>query len=171
MQDDDDQRDADAEADARRVIARLYPSAPRRAFGAGVLVALGALLLWVAFVVPPQDFGWRVFLLAAGALAIWGALRLWQATAQGLELTATELREDGGRVLARLSEVREVARGALAFKPSNGFLLVLDRPGPGVWAPGLWWRVGRRVGVGGVTSGQEARFMAETIATLIAPRD
>lgn len=157
------------DADKGRVIARLYPSAPRRAFGTGILVALGVLVLWIAVATPPQALGWRLFMLAGGAAAIWGAVRMWQATACGLELTGTELREDGGRVLARLSEVRDVSRGPLAFKPSNGFLLTLDRPGARVWAPGLWWRVGRRVGVGGVTSRDEARFMAETIASLIGP--
>jgi hypothetical protein len=151
------------------VIARLYPSAPRRAIGVVILVSLGVLVLWIAMATPPQALGWRVFMLAGGAAAVWGAVRMWQATAIGLELTATELREDGGRVLARVAEIRDVSRGPLAFKPSNGFLLTLDRPGPRVWAPGLWWRVGRRVGVGGVTSRDEARFMAETIANLITP--
>lgn len=164
--------EVDGSAPADVVIARLYPSAPRRAFGAGVLLALGLLLLWMGVAVPPQAFGWQVFLLGFGAAVMWSAVRMWQATVVGIELTRTELREEGGgRLLAHVAEIRDVSRGALAFKPSNGFLLVLATPGPGVWAPGLWWRVGRRVGVGGVTSGQEARFMAETIAALIAPRD
>jgi hypothetical protein len=154
-----------------RVIARLYPSAPRRAFGSAILVLLGFLVLWIAMTSPPEALGWRVFMLAGGAAAIWGAVRLWQATAVGLELTTTDLREEGGRVLARMSDIRDVSRGPLAFKPSNGFLLTLDSPGPRVWAPGLWWRVGRRVGVGGVTSRDEARFMAETIASMIGPKD
>lgn len=163
-------RDDADDGGAGRVIARLYPSGPRRAFGSAVLVALGALVLWVAVVVPPQALGWRLFLLVAGGVAMLGAVRMWQATAQGLALTREELRQEDGRVLARVDAMREVNRGALAFKPSNGFLIVLDQPGPRAWAPGLWWRIGRRLGVGGVTSGQEARFMAETLAALIAER-
>lgn len=152
------------------VLARLYPSEARRAFGAGVLVVLGAALLWVALAAPPRDFGWRLFLLAGGAASLWSAARLWQATAAGIELTAEVLREEGGRVLAEVAAIRRVSRGALALKPSNGFLLTLEARAPAVWAPGLWWRLGRRVGVGGVTSRHEARFMAETIAALVEGR-
>lgn len=153
-----------------RVIARLYPSAPRRIVGAGILVVLGATLLWLALAHPPQAPALRLFLLALGGLLLWGSVRLWQATAQGLALTASELRTDDGTLVARVADVRLVNRGALAMKPSNGFLLVLDRPDRAAWAPGLWWRIGRRVGVGGVTSRHEARFMAETIAAAVEAR-
>jgi hypothetical protein len=64
-----------------------------------------------------------------------------------------------------------VARGALAFKPSNGFPVTLRARGPFVWEPGLWWRIGRRVGVGGVTPGTPARFMAERMQERIARRE
>lgn len=153
---------------AARVIARLEPSGPRRAVGAAILAVLGSTLVWLALAHPPQVLALRMFLLGLGALLLWGTVRLWQATAQGLTLTAEALRCDDGTLVARIAEVREVGRGALAFKPSNGFLLLTDRPGPAVWAPGLWWRIGRRVGVGGVTDRAEARFMAETIAQLVA---
>ncbi|HMO08630.1 MAG TPA: hypothetical protein PKD10_13435 [Paracoccaceae bacterium] len=155
---------------AARVIARLYPSAPRRAIGAGVLAVLGMALVWLALAHPPQAPALRLFLPALGAFLLWGTVRLWQATAQGLALTADALRTDDGQLVARIAEVRLVSRGALAFKPSNGFLLVTDRPAPAVWAPGLWWRIGRRVGVGGVTGRDEARFMAETIAHMVERR-
>ncbi len=155
-----------------QVIARLYPSAARRGFAAIVLVALGAALLWVGLVQPPAEFGWRLFLLGGGGWSLASAYWLWQATAVGIELTDTQLREEGGgRVLANLADVRRISRGALALKPSNGFLLTMATPGPGVWAPGLWWRVGRRVGVGGVTARHETRFMAEAIAERVERRD
>lgn len=156
--------DADQTA---RVIARLYPSAPRRAVGAGILAVLGMTLVWLALAHPPQALPLRLFLLGLGAFLLWGSVRLWQATAQGLALTAEALCADDGTLVARVADIRLVSRGALAFKPSNGFLLVTDHPGPAVWHPGLWWRIGRRIGVGGVTGRDEARFMAETIAQLI----
>lgn len=157
----------DRQDGAARVIARLYPSAPRRAVGAGILAVLGTVLVWLALAHPPQALALRLFLLALGAFLLWGTVRLWQATEQGLRLTSEDLRADDGTLVARIAEVRLVSRGALAFKPSNGFMLVTDRPGPAVWQPGLWWRVGRRIGVGGVTGRDEARFMAEAIADLI----
>lgn len=161
-EDDDDDRGRDQ--DDNRVLARLYPSAPRRIVGTGILAALGGLLVWVGFRHPPAEAIWQAFLLLTGGLALWLAVRLWQSTAQGLELTAAELRETGsGRVLARFDEIEAVDRGPFAVKPTAGFALRLRRPGPRAWMPGLWWRVGRRVGVGGVTHRHEARFMAELL--------
>ena len=61
-------------------------------------------------------------------------------------------------------------RGAFAFKPSNGFMLKLSRKGPFAWEPGIWWRIGRRVGVGGVTPGTPAKVMAEMIQERITRR-
>ncbi len=39
------------------------------------------------------------------------------------------------------------------------------------WRPGLWWRVGRRIGVGGMTPASQTKFMSEIIAAMIAQRD
>jgi hypothetical protein len=67
--------------------------------------------------------------------------------------------------------IRSVERGAFAFKPSHGFTLVMKEKQPRAWAPGLWWRLGRRVGVGGVTSAGQTKFMAEQIALRIEDRN
>jgi hypothetical protein len=39
------------------------------------------------------------------------------------------------------------------------------------WVPGLWWRIGKRVGVGGVTPSQPARYMAEVMSAMILERE
>lgn len=153
------------------IIATLEPTTARRGFAVGVIAALGAILLYLAVSSPPQSLVWLVFLVGLGLFALWGAERLFRATDKRLELTRTELREAGGRVLARVDEIQGVDRGAFAFKPSNGFLLKLRQPAERVWAPGLWWRFGRRVGVGGVTPGSAAKNMAEALAIMIADRD
>lgn len=153
------------------VIARIYPRPARRWFGMITLGLLGATLIWIGAMRPPELFVWQAFLLFLGAIILWGAVNAYTATATGLELTREELREAGGRVLARLEDVRSVTSGALAFKPSNGFMVRLKRSDGFAWAPGLWWRLGRYVGVGGMTSGAEAKYMAEVIQTILAERD
>jgi len=152
------------------VIARLDPRGPRRIAGTAVLAALAALVLYLALAHPPSGIGWRLFLTAFGLAALWLTVRLWQATSVVLELTATELREAGGRRLALLSEVQGIDRGLFAFKPSNGFVLTLATSAPNVWAPGLWWRIGRRVGVGGMTPRNASRYMAEAIVQIVSAR-
>ena len=61
-------------------------------------------------------------------------------------------------------------RGTFAFKPSNGFLLRTATKQPRLWKPGLYWRMGRRIGVGGITRAAEAKLMADVIAVRLAER-
>lgn len=151
------------------VIATLQASLLRRMFAYGTVFVLGALVVMLAFVQPPA-LGWQLFLLAFGGATLLVAERLRRATLLGLVLTEDELRDTGGQVLARLDNIASVDRGAFAFKPSNGFILRLAEPAPRTWAPGLWWRYGRRVGVGGVTPAGPAKYMAEQIALRIVAR-
>jgi hypothetical protein len=110
-------------------------------------------------------------MLGAGTLAMYCAYGLWQATAHRLELTDSRLRDTSGKLDLPLSQITAIDRGTFAFKPSNGFVVVLNAPQPRAWAPGLWWCLGKRVGIGGVTSRHEGKFMAEQLAMKIALRD
>lgn len=152
------------------VLAYISPSTPRRYIGVGLLGALGTLLVLLAMLRSPDSFLLQIFLifLGVGALALADLLR--KSTGQVLILTETELREENGRVLAQVSDIVSVDRGVFAFKSANGFNLRVSQPGDFVWAPGLWWRVGRRVGVGGVVSKTEGRFMADTLSALLSER-
>ncbi|RGP36590.1 hypothetical protein [Pseudotabrizicola alkalilacus] len=160
----------DQTPDAAAVLAELRPSPPRRVVGVTILGVLGAALVYLALAYPPDGAGWLVFLLGFGAASLWLSVRMWQSTAQGLVLTREALRDHAGRELARVDQIRAVNRGVFAFKPAGGFTLSLRQGGPRGWAPGLWWRLGRSVGVGGVTHRHEARYMAEVLDALIKAR-
>ena len=152
------------------IMAKIHASRPRRAFGVAVLAALGMLMLYVGLTFPVGDLLWRVFLLVFGAVVLWFANKMWRATSAVIELTETELRTSDGVVIARVDQIRSLDRGTFAFKPSNGFMLRLSDKAPRIWHPGLWWRMGRRVGVGGVTSAAQTKAVAEIIAAMIADR-
>lgn len=150
------------------VLLQLEASPPRRYMGTIMLLGLGGLVIFLAFSVP---FGLAMIaLLIIGLAALFAAQRLLSGTAQVLELTETELRVQGGPVLAEVSRIRNVERGAFAFKPSNGFLLTLDSPHPRRWVPGLYWCFGRKVGIGGVTGAPQTKAVAEAIAVMLAAR-
>ncbi|EAR50691.1 hypothetical protein OG2516_06327 [Oceanicola granulosus HTCC2516] len=152
------------------VIARLEASPARRLFAIGVLYGLGGLLALLALLRPPGP-GYVVMLLALAALVLWVGERLRQGSRTVVELTGDGLRERGGAVIAPLGEIVRVERGAFAFKPSNGFLVTLRTPAARAWVPGMWWRMGRRVGLGGVTPGGQAKAMADQLALLLAARE
>lgn len=152
------------------VLIVLVASTGRRLLGVCAVGGLGMILLWLAAVQAP-GLGWQAFMLGVGGLSLWMAIRMWHATARRLELTPTGLQDDTGRMIARMEDIRAVDRGVFAFKPSNGFMLRLSRRAPGAWQPGLWWRAGRLVGVGGVTASTPAKIMAELIEARIGASD
>lgn len=156
--------------DQDEVLAKVSASTPRRWIGIFMLVAVGVLVIYVAFASPPS-LGWQAFLVVIGVLAVWMAERMRQATEVTLELTQTELRDSSGLVLAQIDNIKSLDSGFFAFKPSNGFMVHMKTPGPRVWRPGIWWRMGRRIGVGGVTPGAQTKAMAEILAAILAMRD
>lgn len=155
----------------QEVLARITPSVARRFFAVSVMGSLGLLLELLAFLRPPAVFPLQVLLIGLGVVALVGCSRMYNATSRGLILSATGLHDTDGRLLAWLSDIEKVERGVFAFKPSNGFVLRLKSPMARAWEPGLWWRIGRRVGVGGAISGAEGRQMADVIATRLTSPD
>ena len=149
-------------------IVVLAPSPARRWLAVGMTGALGLLCLAIALLRPPGAPLWIVVLLVLGIGALWLSRRLAVATRTRLELTRAGLRDGEGRTVAPLDRVVAVERGVFAFKPSNGFLVRLSQPLPRVWEPGLWWRFGSRVGIGGVTPSAQGRIMADALTALVA---
>lgn len=154
----------------QEVLARVAASAVRRFIGIGMLAFLGVMVIYVAIATPP-DLSWQIFLIAVGIVALMMANTMRVSTALALELTKDELRDSAGEVLARCEDIVSIDRGAFAFKPSNGFMLRTGTAAPRKWRPGLWWRIGRRIGVGGMTPGRQTKYMSEIIAVMLAERD
>jgi hypothetical protein len=152
------------------VLATISASPGRRYLGIVSIGGLGLLVLYVALTHPPE-LGWQVFLIAMGAGSLWLANALRIATEQVIELTETELRERSGAIIAQVDDIESIDRGFFAFKPSNGFLVRTKTPGTRSWRPGLWWRLGRQIGIGGMTPGHQSKFMSELLAVKLAQRE
>jgi len=152
------------------ILTTVHASAPRRLFGVTLNIVLGLLLIYIALIKPPAHMGWQAFLVLLGVTVLWLGQKMWYATQRVIELTETELRDSSGEVIAYVDQIVSIDRGMLAFKPSNGFIFKVKTVQPRVWNPGLWWRFGRRVGVGGVTPGSSTKMMADIIAAKLAER-
>lgn len=153
--------------DENGVFAEVHASSVRRVFACVVIYGLGAMIIYMAFAQPPT-FGYLLMLIALGTGILLLGERLRKATRGRLVLTQTGVFDQDGNTIALISDIVGVERGAFAMKPSNGFTLRLRSKQPRTWAPGLWWRLGRRVGVGGVTAAGQSKFMAEQIALRLA---
>lgn len=151
-------------------IATVSASMPRRLFGLTALFFLGALLVYIAFARPPQVLGWQVFLIVFGLVVLAIAEVMRRSTAGKIVLTEEGLFDSDGRVLAPIDEISGVERGVFAMKPSNGFVVRTSTARGRAWAPGLYWRLGRRLGVGGVTAAHQTKFMAEQLTVMLAAR-
>lgn len=152
------------------ILQGLRASPPRRYLAAVMLAALAALFLWIG-VAEPLAWPWRVAMTGAGGAIGYICWRMWRDTRGALVLTRQGIFTDRGIAVAPLADVVSVDRGAFAFKPSNGFVVRLRRSAAPAWRPGLWWRIGGRIGVGGVTPAAEARAMAEALALLLHERN
>ena len=150
------------------VLARLRVAPMRLAIVLGLSGALGAQLVWTSWHRPLAAPVWQAALFLGGVAALWLAFQLWRTRGLTLELTALELREAGGRRIALMTEMEQVIGGTFALKPAKGFAVRLAAPGDTAWSPGFWWRQGRRIGVGGMTSSLEAHLMADTLTGLLA---
>ena len=155
--------DQDTKTD--EVLISITPSPGRRWLGFLAVAGLGIVCLSLAF--QPGGILWRLAFVGLACMAFLSADKLRKSTKDSLELTRTELRTGSGRILAHVSNVKGVERGAWAFKPSNGFLVRLHKPEGRGWAPGLWWQRGRLLGIGGVIPGGQSRAMAELLAALL----
>ncbi|WP_295317694.1 hypothetical protein [Roseobacter sp.] len=159
-----------SDAPEDEVLATVSASIGRRILGIGLLSLLAVMVIWMAVTKSPA-FGWQIFLIGLGITALMIADAMRRSTACVLELTTTMLREKDGRIIARIDEITDVERGAFAFKPSNGFLLTTSTRNSRAWRPGVWWRMGRKIGIGGMLPGRQTKFMSEIIAVRLAERE
>lgn len=102
---------------------------------------------------------------------LWFGWSLLTTRARTLSFDGERLVDDAGTEICSLDEIEALERGFALFKPSNGFAILLKAKKPNGWSPGLWWRVGRRVGIGGATPGRGAKGMADAITVALAIRD
>lgn len=151
------------------VMTIVQASFMRRWFGISALLMLGALLVYLGFSTSPAP-AWQAFLIALGAGALWMAEATRRATENYVELTREGLRSSSGEVIVTLDQIAGIERGAFALKPSNGFLIRLKARRQRRWQPGLWWAMGRKIGIGGVTPGSQTKVMAQMLEAMLVER-
>ena len=149
------------------VLITVKPANARRAIGVGAQVALATLLIWFGFVGDGQ-LAARIALIGAGSLLLFAARFIWISSGRSLELTMTTLREvPTNRLLTRVDDVSAVERGMQVLKPSNGLIVRTKTPNERTYAPGLWWRAGKIIAIGGMMNAGQGKAMAEILQVLV----
>ncbi|SEV98219.1 hypothetical protein SAMN04488515_0506 [Cognatiyoonia koreensis] len=149
------------------IFAKITVSGARFQFAFLVQIALGLLLIYMAFISPAGIFG-KAIIVVFGIAMLVQANRLRANAKREIWLTDEGIVTNDGTVLAAMDQIVSVSRGSFALKPSNGFSVTLREKHSFLWVPGLWWRFGTRVGIGGITSAGAAKFMAEQLSLRVA---
>lgn len=127
------------------------------------IVALFAMTLLAAINLMASSTVPALFLALFAAAIGWFGQALFFTKARAVIFEDGRLFDDSGIEICHIDEVTELEKGLHLFKPSSGFVLKLKTKRVAAWSPGLWWRVGHRVGVGGATPGRRAKAMADAI--------
>lgn len=152
------------------ILARLQISPGRRWAAVIVLGLIGTGLIYTGLAYPSTTWLGRVAVLLLGILMLLQAWWNLRARSGALILKQDGLWVEDGQLLTGLDAIDTVQVSAFSIKPSNGFAVVLKDAVPFKWVPGLYWCVGRRIGVGGATSPSQSKAMAERLASLLIER-
>lgn len=162
---------SDDQTQSDDIISILKPSPIRLWMAVLIIGFFGALMLWLAATGAASSIFMSVVFVGISAVSFLAAGRIHGVKDKEIILSRAGLFENDGRTLCRIEEVKEIDRSFFAFKPSNGFAVRLKEPSTRAWVPGLWWRFGRRVGVGGVTGVGEAKAMSDMLVLLLKDSD
>lgn len=126
-------------------------------------------LLWiVAFAPSIKDGAGQFVLLILGSMVFYQTIRLYQKRNGEIRLLDDRLVDECGQILCMIANIKHIERGIFALKPSHGFLIILKEPMKRGWNVGLWWRIGRHVGIGGLTGRDAGKMMADALSYICA---
>lgn len=143
-------------------LAYIIPPKLKRYFFTILSLILAILLLYEGlsfFIVSGERLGFilvGIFLLGLTYLFYFN-------TGKALILYEDRLVSTDGELLFELNNVASIENGLFSFKPSNGVLFHLKEPMSLKWKLGLWWRFGKRVGIGGCTQKSSINLAVEVI--------
>ena len=143
-------------------LAIINPPVLKRYFFTLLSLILAVLLLYegISFFLVSGD---RLGFILVGLFLLGLTYLFYFNTGKALVLYEDRLVSTDGELLFELKNVTSIENGLFSFKPSNGVLFYLKEPMPFKWKLGLWWRIGKRVGIGGCTQKSSINFAVEII--------
>jgi len=149
------------------IIVKIQPSPARRLFGVVILSLSALVMLNFAFAGATHSVAMKFTLFVMAVVFLWQAQANLRFGNASLILTREGLFDDKGTLICRLSNMTLIDRGWFSFKPSNGFLIRLREAEKWKWSPGIYWRIGRRLGVGGSISPSQTKEMSDKLVLLM----
>ena len=142
---------------------KVVPSMPRRVLGVGLLFCIAVIFFYFAIYELRMSGIFAYVNLTIGSVQFWAAYKVYVATNESLVFNDGKITSTDGTLVADVENIAKIDRSMFAFKPTNGLLIILRKPMPASWRPGLWWRCGRFVGIGGCTPKHHGKQFAEEL--------
>ena len=68
-----------------------------------------------------------------------------------------------GSVICKIDDIERIDVSPYTFKSANGFIVILKTKSSFKSIPGLYWRLGKRLSIGGLVSKNESKFLSQTL--------
>ena len=143
-------------------LAIINPPVIKRYFFTLLSLILAVLLLYEGVAIYFVS-GERLGFILVGLFLLGLTYLFYFNTGKALILYEDRLVSTDGELLFELKNIASIENGLFSFKPSNGVLFRLKEPMRVKWRLGLWWRFGKRVGIGGCTQKSSINLAVEII--------
>lgn len=148
-------------------LLRIGSSPARRGFLLVCMAVLGFLLVWLGFRAGEGGLIVQALLVGFGVLVLSRLPQFNRSASKSIILTEAGLVDSDGAMICELDNIASVERGTFAFRPTNGFMIRTKASGSFGWQPGMWWRIGKRLGVGGILNASQTKLMADMLLAQI----
>ena len=130
------------------------------------LVIFG-LLLFLCYTISKieEDLTLLDFLLIPTIIFLWLCFRkfLKRYSKVGFLINQSGLFNLDGSVICEIGDIERIDVSPYTFKSANGFIVILKTKSSFKSIPGLYWRLGKRISIGGLVSKNESKFLSQTL--------
>ena len=70
-------------------------------------------------------------------------------------------------LICKIEDIEKVDVSPYTFKAANGFIVLLKTKNSFKAIPGLYWRLGKRISIGGLISKSESKFLSGTLLEIL----
>ena len=70
-------------------------------------------------------------------------------------------------IICRIEDIETIDTSPYTFRSANGFIVFLRERSTFKIVPGLYWRLGNRISIGGLVSKAESKFLSTTMLNLM----
>ena len=106
-------------------------------------------------------------LLGLVLLALWFKRFLKRYSKVGFQINSTGLYDLETNLICKIDDIHKVDVSPYTFKSANGFIVFSKTKSKFRSVPGLYWRLGNRISIGGLISKNESKFLSTTLLALI----